>query len=125
MLTMADRQPNILICSCDETIPLDGAPVDRACRGAEVLRGRQLCRAELDRVRDAKVRIDTSCAYVHARAREIIEEFSLEMALMRIARKVSMTLPVADVVQRGWRSNPNIALGPNVIGAKANRSRSA
>ena len=49
---MADRPPNILICSCDDTIPLDGVPVDRACRGAEVLRGRQLCRAELDRVRD-------------------------------------------------------------------------
>jgi ferredoxin len=48
---MADRSPNILICSCDDTIPLDGVPVDRACRGAEVLRGRQLCRAELDRVR--------------------------------------------------------------------------
>ena len=48
---MADRPPNILICSCDDTIPLDGVPVDRACRGAEVLRGRQLCRAELDRVR--------------------------------------------------------------------------
>ena len=52
MLTMADRLPKILICSCEDTIPLDGVPVDRACRGAEVLRGRQLCRAELDRVRD-------------------------------------------------------------------------
>jgi hypothetical protein len=30
-----------------------------------------------------------------------------------------MALPVADTVQRGWRSNPNIALGPNVISAKA------
>ena len=49
---MADRLPKILICSCEDTIPLDGVPVDRACRGAEVLRGRQLCRAELDRVRD-------------------------------------------------------------------------
>ena len=48
---MADRLPKILICSCEDTIPLDGVPVDRACRGAEVLRGRQLCRAELDRVR--------------------------------------------------------------------------
>jgi hypothetical protein len=54
-----------------------------------------------------------------------IEEFTMEMALTPIARKVSMTLPVADVVQRGWRSNPNIALGRNVISAKANRSRSA
>jgi len=34
-------------------MPLDGSAVERACRGAEVLRGRELCRAELDRVRAA------------------------------------------------------------------------
>jgi ferredoxin len=50
---MAERPRKILICSCEDTIPLDGARVERACRGAEVLRGRQLCRAELDRVRQA------------------------------------------------------------------------
>ena len=53
MAEMAERPRKILICSCEDTIPLDGAPVERACRGADVLRGRQLCRAELDRVRDA------------------------------------------------------------------------
>jgi ferredoxin len=50
---MAERPRKILICSCEDTMPLDGAPVERACRGAEVLRGRELCRAELDRVRGA------------------------------------------------------------------------
>jgi ferredoxin len=50
---MAERPRKILICSCEDTIPLDDARVERACRGAEVVRGRQLCRAELDRVRDA------------------------------------------------------------------------
>ncbi len=51
--TMADQPRKILICSCDDTMPLDGAVVGRACRGAEVLQGRQFCRAELDRVRKA------------------------------------------------------------------------
>jgi ferredoxin len=50
---MAERPQKILICSCEDTMPLDGAPVERACRGTEVLRGRQLCRAELDRIRAA------------------------------------------------------------------------
>jgi ferredoxin len=50
---MAERPRKILICSCEDTIPLASAGVERACRGAEVLRGRQLCRAELERVRDA------------------------------------------------------------------------
>jgi ferredoxin len=50
---MAERPRKVLICSCEDTIPLDGARVERACRGADLVRGRQLCRAELDRVRNA------------------------------------------------------------------------
>ena len=50
---MADRPPKILICSCEDTMPLDGAAVQRGCRGAEVLTARQLCRAELDKFRAA------------------------------------------------------------------------
>jgi ferredoxin len=53
MAKMAERPRKILICSCEDTVPIDGAGVERACRGADVLRGRQLCRAELNRVRDA------------------------------------------------------------------------
>ena len=49
---MAERPRKILICSCEDTIPLDGARVERACRGADVLRGRQFCRAELDRLHE-------------------------------------------------------------------------
>ncbi len=52
-LKMAERPRKIFVCSCDDTIPLDGVPIERTCPNAEVLRGRQLCRAELDRVRDA------------------------------------------------------------------------
>ena len=50
---MAERPRNILICSCEDTMPLDGKAVERACHGAAVVEGRQLCRAELERVRKA------------------------------------------------------------------------
>jgi len=50
---MAERPRKIVICSCEDTMPLDAAAVRRACRGAEVLEGRQLCRAELERFRQA------------------------------------------------------------------------
>jgi len=50
---MAERPRKVLICSCEDTMPLDGKAVERACRGAEVIEGRQLCRAELERVRKA------------------------------------------------------------------------
>ena len=48
---MADRPRNVLICSCEDTMPLDGQAVRRACRDAVVVEGRELCRAELDRFR--------------------------------------------------------------------------
>jgi ferredoxin len=50
---MVERPRNIVICSCDDTMPLDAGAVQRACRGANVIEGRQLCRAELERFRAA------------------------------------------------------------------------
>ena len=50
---MAERPRTILICSCEDTIPLDGEAVHRVCRGAELIEGRQLCRAEIERFRKA------------------------------------------------------------------------
>jgi ferredoxin len=48
---MADRPHDILICSCEDTMPLDAESVRRGCRGARVTTARQLCRAELARFR--------------------------------------------------------------------------
>jgi ferredoxin len=48
---MAERPRNILICSCEDSMPHAGEAVRRVCKGAKVLEGRQLCRAELDRFR--------------------------------------------------------------------------
>jgi ferredoxin len=50
---MAKRPRNILICSCEDSMPLDAETVRRVCRGADVIEGRQLCRAELERFRAA------------------------------------------------------------------------
>src|SRR5713226_3075437 len=50
---MADRPRNILICSCEDTMPLDVEAVKRGCRAGSVSETRQLCRAELDKFRAA------------------------------------------------------------------------
>ncbi len=50
---MAEGPRKILICSCEDTMPLDTGAIKSGCRGADVLTGRQLCRAELDRFRTA------------------------------------------------------------------------
>jgi ferredoxin len=47
---MADLTGHLLICSCDDTMPLDSGAVRRGCRG-ELTTATQLCRAELDRFR--------------------------------------------------------------------------
>src|SRR5215831_5645100 len=50
---MADRRREILICSCEDTMPLDAEAVRRACPGAPVTTAHQLCRAELPKFRAA------------------------------------------------------------------------
>jgi ferredoxin len=50
---MAERPQHILLCSCEDTMPLDTGTVQRGCRKAKLTTGRQFCRAELDRFRAA------------------------------------------------------------------------
>src|SRR5690348_18513372 len=50
---MAERPRQILICSCEDTMPLARDAVRKVCRGAEVIEGRQFCRNELERFRAA------------------------------------------------------------------------
>jgi ferredoxin len=47
---MSDQR-TVVICSCEDTVPLDHEAIKRGCRGAQVMSGRQLCRAELERFR--------------------------------------------------------------------------
>src|SRR5271156_2692489 len=48
---MPDTVSNMLICSCEDTMPLDAESVRRGCSGSKVTTARQLCGAELDRFR--------------------------------------------------------------------------
>jgi len=50
---MAEGPRKILVCSCEDTMPLDVQAVRKVCRGAEVMTGRHLCRSELARVQNA------------------------------------------------------------------------
>src|SRR4029077_17110194 len=49
---MAERS-KILICSCEDTMPLDAGAVKRGCRGAQVTTAHHLCRAEIEKFRAA------------------------------------------------------------------------
>src|SRR5689334_5455150 len=50
---MADQPRSILICSCEDTMPLDPEMARRVCRNSVVVEGRQFCRTELERFRKA------------------------------------------------------------------------
>jgi ferredoxin len=50
---MADTPRKVLVCSCEDTMPLDLGAVRRICRGADVIGGRNFCRSELDRFKQA------------------------------------------------------------------------
>src|SRR5581483_10432657 len=47
---MADPR-TILVCSCDDTMPIDTGALERGCPNATIVGARQLCRAELERFR--------------------------------------------------------------------------
>jgi ferredoxin len=48
---MTSSPGHVIICSCEDTMPLDADAVRRGCRGKEVTVARQLCRSEFDRFR--------------------------------------------------------------------------
>lgn len=50
---MSEPPKTILICSCEDTMRLDSAAIKRGCRSSQITEFRQLCRAELDRFRNA------------------------------------------------------------------------
>jgi ferredoxin len=50
---MAERPQNIILCSCDDTMPLDAEAVRRGCRNAKIETAGQLCGIEIERFRTA------------------------------------------------------------------------
>ena len=48
---MTDKGRKILVCSCEDSMALDGEGLRRACQGAELQTATQLCRAEAERFR--------------------------------------------------------------------------
>ena len=50
---MTETRLNILLCSCNDTMPIDADTVRRCCRGVGVKTAKQLCRVELERFRSA------------------------------------------------------------------------
>ena len=103
---MADRPRTVLICSCEDTMPLDGDAVSLACRGT-VIEGRQFCRAELNKFRKAA-----------ADAEAIVVACTQEAPLFReVASEIEGSAPLSFVNIRetgGWSEDAAKA-GPKMV----------
>jgi ferredoxin len=102
---MADPPRHLLICSCDDTMPLNADAIRRGCRG-EPTTATQLCRAELDRFRT--IAADDTPLTVGC-----TQEASL---FAEVAAESGRASPVtfADIRgQAGWSSEASLA-GPKM-----------
>jgi ferredoxin len=103
---MPDSAGTILICSCEDTMPLDAGRVERVCRGAQVTAGRQLCRAELDRFRAVAADgepLTVACTQEAALFSEVAEEAGRRAAVRFVNIRETA----------GW-SNEGAAAGPKM-----------
>jgi ferredoxin len=83
---MSDQR-TILVCSCEDTMPLDADALTRGCRGANIVSGRQFCRAELARFRAVAASgtsITVGCTQEAPLFRELVAEGSSEVSFANL-----------------------------------------
>ena len=91
----------ILVCSCEDTMPLDEGALRRACGGAEIVSGRQLCRAELDRFRAlaaAGAPVTVGCTQEAPLFREVAAESGSDPGFFNLRETAGWS---ADAAQAG------------------------
>src|SRR5215469_7036002 len=83
---MADRH-KILVCSCEDTMPLDADALARGCRNSDIVTGRQFCRAELDRVRAlarSGAALTVGCTQEEPLFREVTEDSGADLRFVNL-----------------------------------------
>jgi ferredoxin len=76
-------QNTVIVCSCEDTMPLDVGAVQKACKGDLVKGARHLCRGQLDLFRTSAVsgRLTVACTQEEPLFREVAAEEGLGAAL--------------------------------------------
>jgi ferredoxin len=80
-------QRTLLVCSCEDTMPLDTGALAHGCVGVKIVSGRQLCRAELDRFRAlaaSEVPITVACTQEAPLFREVAAESGGELNFVNL-----------------------------------------
>ncbi len=105
---MPDR-PTLMVCSCEDTMPLDRGALARGCPGHDIVAGRQLCRAELDRFRAlaaSGVPLTVGCTQEAPLFREVAAETDSDLRFVNLRETA------------GWSANA-AAAGPKMAALAA------
>jgi len=97
---MADRH-KILVCSCEDTMPLDAGALTRGCGNFDIVTGRQFCRAELDRFRalvGAGVPLTVGCTQEAPLFREVAEDSGAGLRFVNLRESAGWS---ADAAKAG------------------------
>jgi hypothetical protein len=97
---MADRH-KILVCSCEDTMPLDAGALARGCRNFDIVTGRQFCRAELDRFRALAgpgVPLTVGCTQEAPLFREVAEDSGAGLRFVNLRESAGWS---ADAAKAG------------------------
>jgi ferredoxin len=95
---MPDR-PIILVCSCDDTMPTHADKVKKGCGGADVVTGRQLCRAELERFRALAASgapITVACTQEAPLFREVAADGDTELTFVNLREAAGWSTAAND-----------------------------
>jgi ferredoxin len=95
---MPDR-PKLMVCSCEDTMPLDKGALAKGCPGHDIVAGRQLCRAELERFRAlaaSGVPITVGCTQEAPLFREIAGETPADLRFVNLRETAGWSADTAS-----------------------------
>lgn len=92
------KRRTIVVCNCEDTMPLDVEGLQRGCRGAEIVTAHQLCRAEAERFRSLAASgrpITVGCTQEAPRFREIMAEIDGDVNFVDLRETAGWSIEAA------------------------------
>ena len=97
---MPDRR-TLVVCTCEDTMPLDAGALARGCRNFDIVTGRQFCRAELDKFRAlaaSNAPLTVGCTQEEALFREMTEDSGADLRFVNLRESAGWS---ADAAKAG------------------------
>jgi ferredoxin len=92
-------QRTVMVCCCEDTMPLDAQALRHGCSGARLVTGRQFCRAELGSFREliaSGTPVTMGCTQEAALFREIAAQSASEVTLVNLRENAGWSADAAS-----------------------------